>query len=103
MRACQEGERPFEKRHFEARLRVSTLEGGIRLGPLDHHEGAAAAVEIAVEIRPVETTEVRTAALIRIGWDLRRMLEWVDPIGVGPDAPGPQSRLELTPFQQATL
>src|SRR6267143_4068120 len=31
------------------------------------------------------------------------MLEWVDTVGVGADAPGPQSGFELTPLQQAPL
>src|SRR5438874_1991476 len=75
---------------------VGALECGVRSRPLDGVERRPSIVEIAIEIGAAEATEVRALPLVLVRGNFRGVLEWVHPVRIGTDAPGPQSGLELT-------
>src|ERR1700737_4024083 len=103
MGACEHDKHALEERKFEAQASVGALERRIEARPFEGDGGRASLGEIAIESGIAEAPEVRSLPLVLVGRDLRGVLEWVDAVGVGTDAPGPQSRLELTAFQQAAL
>src|SRR6202165_1444654 len=103
MGAREDHEDALEERKFETQASVGALERRIGARPFDGDERGASLIKIAIEIGIAEAAEVRSLPLVLVGGDLRGVLEWVDAVGVGTDAPGPQSRLELTAFQQAAL
>src|SRR5438128_6360305 len=90
MQAGEHDEYALEERKFEAKASVSALERRIGSRPLDGDERGASLVKIAIEIGVAEAAEVRPLPQVPVGGDLRGVLEWVDTVGVGTDAPGPQ-------------
>src|ERR1700693_5007797 len=103
MWARDHDEHPLEERQLIAKLRIGAFEGRVGFGPVDHHERAATAIEVTIEIGIAEAAEVRARPVFLMGWDLRGISERINAVRVGTDAPGPQPGLELAALQQPTL